>query len=567
MTAKLHLAKGLELPLTAVTQTFAFMGKRNAGKTYAAGKLVEEMLEHDAQVVVIDPVGNWFGLRLAADGKKPGYSIPVLGGAHGDLALASEAGALVADLVVDTGTSVVLDVSHFRKAERQRFATDFAEQLFHRKKTTRSPVHVVFEEAHLLVPQRVISGQERMLGAMEDLVKLGRNYGIGASLLDQRPQSVNKDVLNQTECLLAFQLIGALERKAIELWAEDRGIGKGEAQRLSELEVGQAVVWSPTWLRFFGVVKIGKKRTFDASATPELGAGAAPARRLATIDLAALERAMGAIATETKASDPKVLRKRIAELEREARRRVAPAPAIAAAPVLPPVVDLSQVRSALKEAADVVATLVGAVNVAARRLDEAGKQQAAGRAAAERGVRRAPAPRPAANGHAQGVAAASGDRIGKGPMAMLRALASLHPKTLTKAQLATLAGYSPSSSTTRNYLSFLRVGAFIEMHGARIGLTPVGLDEAGEVLQPKSTGELLELWCPRLGQGPEKILRLLVEQYPTPLGKDQIEHATGYSATSSTMRNYVSKLRANGLLTKDRDGYLASPTLFPEETR
>ena len=36
-----------------------------------------------------------------------------------------------------------------------------------------------------------IRGQERMLGAMEDIIKLGRNYGIGVSLLSQRPQSVN----------------------------------------------------------------------------------------------------------------------------------------------------------------------------------------------------------------------------------------------------------------------------------------------------------------------------------------------------------------------------------------
>lgn len=558
MSEKLHLAKGLELPLTAVTQTFAFLGKRGAGKTYAAGKLVEEMLGHDAQVVVIDPVGNWYGLRLSADGKRPGLSIPVLGGGHGDLALAPEAGALVADLVVDTGTSIVLDVSHFRKAERQRFVTDFAEQLFHRKKTTRTPVHVVFEEAHLFVPQRTFSGQERMLGAMEDLVKLGRNYGIGASLLDQRPQSVNKDVLNQTECLLAFQLVGALERKAIELWAEDKGIGKGEAQRLSALNVGQAVVWSPTWLRFFDVVKIGKKKTFDASATPELGGAAAPAQTLAAIDLAALERAMSKVAETKAAADPKVQRKRIAELEREVRRLGQRPPPVA----IPTVTDFRFVARAVAAmralADDLERQAAAAVAALPKRTPGAG----AGASAA--GTRDA---RPASNGHALPSPPLSGERVGKGPMAMLQALASLHPKALTKAQLATLAGYSPSSSTTRNYLSFLRVGDYIVMHGARIGLSAKGLAEAGEVRQPKSTDELLELWCPRLGAGPEKILRLLVEQYPTPLGKDQIETSTGYSATSSTMRNYVSRLRANGLLAKDGDGYRASTNLFPEAER
>lgn len=534
----LQLAGRLDLPLTAVTQTFAFMGKRGAGKTYGAGKLVEQMLEHDAQVVVIDPVGNWWGLRLDADGKKAGFSIPVLGGSHGDLALAPEAGALVADLVVDTGSSIVLDVSHFRKGERQRFVTDFAEQLFHRKKGARTPLHVVFEEAHLFVPQRTHAGQERMLGAMEDLVKLGRNYGIGASLLDQRPQAVNKDVLNQTECLLAFQLIGAQERKAIDLWAEDKGIGKGATRRLSELEVGQALVWSPTWLRFFYVVKVGRKRTLDGSATPEVGGAAAPANKLAAIDLAALERAMSKIAGETKASDPKALNKRIAQLELELRKaRSAPAPA-----AVPTVTDFR---------------FVGRAVAGLRGLADQLEREAA------RAVPRAPSP-PAPTAARASAPSSSASSVGKGPMAMLQALASLHPRPLTKAQLATLAGYSPSSSTVRNYLSFLRVGGFIEARGARIALTAGGMAEAGVVAQPKSTNELLELWCPRLGSGPEKILRLLVQAYPDPLGKDAIEIATGYSATSSTMRNYVSKLRSNGLLVKDGDGYRASPTLFPE---
>ncbi len=43
------------------------------------------------------------------------------------------------------------------------------------------------EEAQLLVPQRVMRGGERMLGAFESLVKLGRNFGIGVSLISQRP--------------------------------------------------------------------------------------------------------------------------------------------------------------------------------------------------------------------------------------------------------------------------------------------------------------------------------------------------------------------------------------------
>jgi hypothetical protein len=265
---------------------------------------------------------------------------------------------------------------------------------------------------------------------------------------------------------------------------------------------------------------------------------------------------MSKVAETKAAADPKVQRKRIAELEREVRRLSQRPPPVA----IPTVTDFRFVARAVAAMRTLADDLERQAAAAVAALPK--RAPGAVAAATPAGPRAA---RPASNGHALPSPPPSGERVGKGPMAMLQALASLHPKALTKAQLATLAGYSPSSSTTRNYLSFLRVGDYIVMHGARIGLSAQGLAEAGEVRQPKSTDELLELWCPRLGAGPEKILRLLVDQYPTPLGKDQIETATGYSATSSTMRNYVSRLRANGLLAKDGDGYRASTNLFPED--
>lgn len=53
------IAEDVDLPADAVTQTFALLARRGAGKTYAAGKLAEVLLEGGAQVVVVDPVGVW----------------------------------------------------------------------------------------------------------------------------------------------------------------------------------------------------------------------------------------------------------------------------------------------------------------------------------------------------------------------------------------------------------------------------------------------------------------------------------------------------------------------------
>ncbi len=323
----IKMGRGLELPTDAVARVMAHLGIRGSGKTYGAGKMVEGLLEHGGQVVILDPVGTWWGLRLAANGMGPGFDIPVFGGEHGDIPLEPGAGALVADVVIDRGISVVLDVSRFRKNERKRFVTEFGEQLFHRKKGKRSAVHLVLEEAQVFAPQRA-TGEERMLGAIEDLVRLGRNFGIGCTLISQRPQSVNKEVLNQAEALFLYRLAAAHERKAIQEWVVHHGADVGEmVSQLPSLETGEAMVWSPQWLGILGRFRIGKKRTFDASATPELGANAIEPRILESSDLAELRSAMASVVTEAESKDPKALQVKVRQLEKELQKVRADAPA------------------------------------------------------------------------------------------------------------------------------------------------------------------------------------------------------------------------------------------------
>jgi hypothetical protein len=197
----LKLADDLALPSDeAVTQKFGFIGRSGSGKSYAAMRLAELFLGVGAQIICLDWVGLWWSLRLAANGKAPGFEhVYIFGGEHADVELRPESGALMADLVVDKHISVVLDVMHFRKAERTRFATAFAEQFFHRKKTARTACHLFIEEAQAYLPQMVRGDEARMVGVFEDIGKVGRNYGIGNSLISQRPQAINKDVLNQIE--------------------------------------------------------------------------------------------------------------------------------------------------------------------------------------------------------------------------------------------------------------------------------------------------------------------------------------------------------------------------------
>jgi DNA helicase HerA-like ATPase len=166
MTRALRLAADLALPLRAVTEKIAFLGRSGSGKTYAAMKLAEEMHKVGAQFVALDPVGVWFALRLAADGKGKGLLIPVLGGLHGDLPLEAGAGAIVADLVIDRGVSAVLDVSQFESdADKARFARAFADRFFFRKKAAPSAIHIFIEECQEFAPQNPQREEAAMLHA------------------------------------------------------------------------------------------------------------------------------------------------------------------------------------------------------------------------------------------------------------------------------------------------------------------------------------------------------------------------------------------------------------------
>lgn len=205
MRTSLEISDGSKLPLDAVTQTFGVVAQRGAGKTYLTAVLCEEFAAARLPFIAIDPMGVYWGLRSSADGRHEGIPVIILGGEHGDVPLESTSGKVIADWVASERHSAVLDLSGFGKNEQRRFVTDFAEHLYHRN---REPLHLILDESDLWAPQKP-KGVERMLGAIEDLVRRGRARGIGLSLVTQRPAVLNKDVLTQVSVLIALRIVGA----------------------------------------------------------------------------------------------------------------------------------------------------------------------------------------------------------------------------------------------------------------------------------------------------------------------------------------------------------------------
>jgi len=334
MGDSIQVVPGIDFPLDAVTQKFAWLGRSGAGKSYAAKRFVEQLLAHRAQVVIVDTVGVWWGLRQR-------YDVPILGGLHGDIPLAPESGELVAQVVVDHGSSFVLDTSQMTDGARCRFMTALGQKLFELKKSAPSAMHVLLDEAQDIVPQNFANNETMMLHEWVRVAKQGRAFGIGLSLISQRPQEINKKALNQAECVLAFQLTGTHERKAIEHWLSDKGldgkIGK-LGDLLPKLEIGCPFIWSPQWLKVARECdRVLPIESADTSQTPQLGDAPRAAAKLRPIDLAKLRTSMAAHAEKVtnKKTAPNTPALPCSECARRARS---------------PSVDLDAVRSYVKQA-------------------------------------------------------------------------------------------------------------------------------------------------------------------------------------------------------------------------
>lgn len=571
MSRQLRLARGLALdPDYVGGGTFALLAKKGAGKTYTGRVMAEEMWAAKVPFVALDPMDAWWGLRSSADGRGEGIPVPVFGGPHGDAPLEKTGGKLMADLVVDEGLSMVLSLKHFgtRAAERQ-FAMDFLERLYRRNSEL---VHLFIDEADLFAPQRPQAGDQPLLGITENIVRRGRNSGIGVTLITQRPAVLNKDVLTQADGLVAMRMLGPQDRNAIDAWVGEHGdVEKGRTVKgtLPELPTGECWWWVPE-LGVLERVKVRRSRTFDSSPTRKRGGKAREPKGFADVDMEAIEDRMSDTIERAKAEDPKELRKQIRELEKQLRERPSEQVEVEKTVEVPVLSNgaVESLNSALGAAEEIAAAVSGAVDSIRSELrrvqapQSGGRPARAGRRERAGGKRDGRAPRPPAPSPP---AEAEGEvRLKAGARRMLRALALLHPEPLTRVQVGTLADITPKSGTFSDYLSTLKRGDLVLEEDGALQLTDRGVEEMAEHLGAgaPSPSELQEMWGRKLKAGARRMLDALMEIHPDGLTRAELAEASEITVGSGTFSDYLSSLRRN-TLAEERGGVVyAGEALF-----
>jgi len=287
----LQLSKKFSLPKEAALWAFVVLAIRGAGKTYDAAKLAEQMMRLGIPIVVFDPMGIWWGLRvgvettfwreLNVEGPPPGLPVVIFGGEHADLPIPitkskrvdiidEDKLRLTVNAILKAGLSIVLDTSTLSRTQQTRAVGIFGDELF-RKNGPYGVRHVFIEEADVYCPQKALGDTQASHTAIDNLVRRGGNFNLGVTMITQRAAVLDKDVLSQANCLIAMRLLWEPDKKTVETWVQSKVKNEAEIRKLAkwydslkDLKNGEAWIYSPEH-DIFDKVQFGERETLHAS--------------------------------------------------------------------------------------------------------------------------------------------------------------------------------------------------------------------------------------------------------------------------------------------------------------
>ena len=548
------------IPDAVLTQHIVVLGKTRSGKSSTMRLLVERLLDLGKPVCIIDPKGDWWGLKSSADGKCAGYPVTIFGGEHADMPFNEHAGAPVAELLATGNRPAIIDLSGLMVGERTRFFIRFASTFF---KLVCGPHWLVIDEVHEFAPQGKVHDPDagKMLHWANRLASAGAGRGITLISASQRPQKVHKDFLTSAETLIAKRVIHPLDRGAIKDWIDGCGNpakGKEVLDSLAGMDRTDGWVWSPE--AGFGpiLMHFPPFKTYD-SFVVQTEPAAHKLKGWASVDLDEVRGKLAALAEEAKRDDPVLLQAEIAKLKRELAAKT------------PASASLEQIAAAEQRGYEQARrTLLDAISEPTAQLRAALPSIAGHVEAIATGVARAQQARPAPSrvpalplakptARPNGNGGVTDAAMVRGEIVVLTAIAQ-YPEGIDHDQLAVLTGYKRTSRQT--YVQRLCQRGYVEHRDQRMVVTAAGIAALGSNYEPlpPSGKALRDFWMARLSGGERSILSHLISIYPAAVPPAEVGAASNYRRTSTG--TFIQRLVTRHLVVRQGRDVRASEVLF-----
>lgn len=549
------------------------------GKSWLLRRLLEQT-HGQVQHLVIDPEGEFASLREKFD-----Y---VLAAKHGgDTAADPRSATLLAERLLELKVSAILDIYELKPHERIAFVRRFLEALIDAPKALWHPALVVVDECHVYCPQ---VGEAESAGAVKDLATRGRKRGFCAVLATQRLSKLHKDAA--AEC--NNKLIGRTSLDVDMARAGDElGFTKEARHEFRKLDAGQFYAFGPAFdgAKSIGVtpVQVGDVKTTHPKAGARLAFTAPPPTSKITALLPQLADLPAE--AEERVKSVEVLKREVADLRRDLTRAKHAQPAaetktvekfvlkdgqLARAEKLVERLDgirdvfrqdmaefASQIGERVQEAETINNTIANDVRKIANEIATAiGQTRAPQQSLAPVRFVLAIPPTPA---HAS-----NGDLTGP-ERKIIRALMELRVLGLypaDKQQLGLLAGYTNiRSGGFAEPFGRLHTDGYLVSERGTVEITGRGVDAAGPVDPPADAEDLQRRILEKLTGPEQRLLKVLLAQYPMKITKEQLAAACDPPYTNIRSGGFaepIGRLNTLGLIKSQRGTVVASAALFLE---
>lgn len=248
------------------------------GKSHTARKIVEEILENwvgQVAVIIIDPEGEYSSLREKYPILIIGRDVPIQVETPTLLASTAE---FMAQQVLETGTSAVIDLSVVEDFEDgKEYVDKFLRRFFHLQTTAKKVYLVLMEEAEDFAPESGAPGSRTCLEVSIALSRRGGKRGIGVIFVGHRPAWISKGILSQTP----NKAVGRIEQPDMKALEDYARIPHNIVEKLvpKTNDQGEVVNLGPErgvfcftgdWVQKTAFVKVGSVKTSHLGATPDI---------------------------------------------------------------------------------------------------------------------------------------------------------------------------------------------------------------------------------------------------------------------------------------------------------